>query len=91
MRPFRITTMLLAGMASLAAGPPVTTLDPIAIAVADIDAVLGWPKGHDVPWCDFAGRPGVVDASRTGHVRQTFVQDPDGYGIEINDSRAAAR
>ena len=152
MRMFGAATILLAGIASVAAGPPATTLDHIAITVADqqasiafyegafglreipiafpfkgprwlalgngaalhvqsgrtqrrdlpraehfaiavpdIDAVLVWLKAHGMPWCDFAGRPGVVDGSRTDHVRQTFVQDPDGYWIEINDSKAAAR
>jgi lactoylglutathione lyase len=59
-----------------------------AIAVPDIDAVLAWLRAHGIAWSDFGGHPGVVDASRTDHLRQTFVQDPDGYWIEINDSKA---
>jgi lactoylglutathione lyase len=56
-----------------------------AISVADLAPVIAYLRGHRIVWTDAQGRPGKVQAIRTDGVRQLYVQDPDGYWIEVND------
>ncbi len=58
----------------------------MAIALASIDPVMAWLKAHGQGWSDIAGTPGAINATRTDGVRQIFLQDPDGYWIEVNDA-----
>jgi 2-keto-4-pentenoate hydratase/2-oxohepta-3-ene-1,7-dioic acid hydratase in catechol pathway len=37
-------------------------------------------------WTDILGTPGAINNSRTDGIRQIFLQDPDGYWIEVNDA-----
>ena len=41
------------------------------------------------PFTDWPGNPGAIGVHRNGF-RQIYVQDPDGYWIEINDHRPPA-
>ena len=58
----------------------------MAIALASIDPVMARLKAHGQGWSDIAGTPGAINATRTDGVRQIFLQDPDGYWIEVNDA-----
>ena len=55
-----------------------------ALAVDDLDRVMAWLKAHGHSWSDFRGTPGAIKDDRSDGVRQIFVQDPDGYWIEVN-------
>jgi len=61
-----------------------------AIAVEDLDAVAARLSARGHVWGDFAGQAGVVSTGRSDGVRQIFVQDPDGYWIEVNDRQVGA-
>lgn len=56
-----------------------------AIAVADFAPVFAYLAAHRMRWTDSQGRIGKVQDIRTDGVRQIYVQDPDGYWIEVND------
>lgn len=58
--------------------------DHLALACADLDAVVEKLDGRHVSWTNMEG--GHVPQVRSDGVKQIFVQDPDGYWIEINDA-----
>ena len=58
----------------------------MAIAVASLDPILEKLKARGQSWSDVAGKPGVIQTMRTDGIRQIFLQDPDGYWIEVNDA-----
>jgi lactoylglutathione lyase len=60
-----------------------------ALSVADLAPTLAYLDSHGITWTDSEGRPGKVQAVRTDGVRQIYVQDPDGYWIEVNDKMKA--
>lgn len=59
-----------------------------AFSAGDFDEVLSYLQGHDVAFSDFKGTPGAVNVRPDG-MRAVFLQDPNGYWIEINDFPAA--
>ncbi|WP_404336084.1 VOC family protein [Sphingomonas sp. MMS12-HWE2-04] len=58
----------------------------MAIAVASLDPILAQLKARGQGWSDIAGTPGAIQTMRTDGIRQIFLQDPDGYWIEVNDA-----
>lgn len=58
----------------------------MAIGVASLDPILAKLKARGQGWSDVAGKPGAVQNMRTDGIRQIFLQDPDGYWIEVNDA-----
>jgi catechol 2,3-dioxygenase-like lactoylglutathione lyase family enzyme len=56
----------------------------IAIAAADFDAVLERLRAGGTGFSDMKGTPGAVNVRPDG-MRAIFLQDPNGYWIEIND------
>ena len=56
-----------------------------AIAVADLGTVIAFLDARRTLWTDSQGRIGKVQDTRTDKVRQIYVQDPDGYWVEVND------
>lgn len=58
-------------------------------AGAGFDATVERLTAAGVPFGEMPGRPGKV-TSRPDGVRQCFVQDPDGFWIEINDAAPRA-
>jgi lactoylglutathione lyase len=58
----------------------------MAIAVASLDPILAQLKARGQGWSDIAGTPGAINTMRTDGIRQIFLQDPDGYWIEVNDT-----
>lgn len=59
--------------------------DHIAIACGDMDAMIAKLAAQHVPWINMDGAH--VPQVRPDGVKQIFIQDPDGYWIEINDAR----
>lgn len=61
----------------------------IALAVQDLDATIAYLRAHGIGWSNFQEEAGKIGRDRSDGVRQIFVQDPDGYWIEVNDVAAA--
>ena len=57
-----------------------------AFSVDDFDAVLLLLQSAQLAYSDFKGTPGAVNVRPDG-MRAVFLQDPNGYWIEINDAR----
>jgi lactoylglutathione lyase len=55
-----------------------------AFSAPDFDAVLARLKAEGLAFSDFKGTPGAVNVRPDG-MRAVFLQDPNGYWIEIND------
>ena len=56
-----------------------------ALRVSDLDALIARVEEMGVPYSDWPGVAGAVSLRGDG-VRQIYVQDPDGYWIEVNDA-----
>jgi lactoylglutathione lyase len=57
-----------------------------ALATTALAPVLEVLKAHHVIWFDGNDVPGAVSHDRLDGVAQIYLNDPDGYVIEINDS-----
>ena len=66
--------------------PPTTKAVHFALRVPDVGAVAERAAALDVAYSDWPGAPATV-STRPDGVRQIYVQDPDGYWIEVNDAR----
>lgn len=55
-----------------------------ALRVSDLDALVARVQSLDIPYSDWPGVAGAVSTRGDG-IRQIYVQDPDGYWIEVND------
>jgi catechol 2,3-dioxygenase-like lactoylglutathione lyase family enzyme len=58
----------------------------LALAVSDFDGFLKFLDGKGVSYSDWPGEKHATNVRADG-VRQIYLQDPDGYWIEINDVR----
>ena len=58
----------------------------IALAVTDFDQYLSYLDDSGVAYSNFEGDSNTFQTRPDG-VKQVYLQDPDGYWIEINDSR----
>jgi lactoylglutathione lyase len=58
--------------------------DHLALACADINAFIANLDAHHILWSNMDG--GHTPQVRGDGVEQIFIQDPDGYWIEINDA-----
>ena len=67
------------------APPPTTKAVHFALRVPDLDALVARATALGVPYSDWPGVAGAVSTRGDG-VRQVYVQDPDGYWIEVNDA-----
>lgn len=56
-----------------------------AFSADDFDAVLAEVKAQGFAFSDMKGTPGAVNRRPDG-MRAIFLQDPNGYWIEINDA-----
>ena len=63
--------------------------DHIAIASGNMDATIAKLDARHIPWTDMEG--GHMPQVRPDGVKQIFIQDPDGYWIEINDTFKRAK
>ena len=57
-----------------------------AFSADDLDAVLAELQAKGYAWSDMKGTPGAINVRPDG-MRAVFLQDPNGYWIEINDFR----
>ena len=73
-------------------GPVPTTSKAIhlAVAVSELDAFVEHLDALGLDYSDWPGKPATVSVRGDG-IRQVYVQDPDGYWIEVNTARAATR
>jgi lactoylglutathione lyase len=55
-------------------------------SVASVDDFAQLLKKHNIPWEDRDGKKMAV-TTRVDGVKQLWVQDPDGYWVEINDAK----
>lgn len=69
-------------------GAPHNRWDHLALACADLDALVVRLDSLRVGWTDMEGHHAIQ--SRPDRVRQMFVRDPDGYVVEINDAMRPA-
>lgn len=58
----------------------------LALHVDDLAIVTTWLERHGIIWTDLAGNPRTMQVRFDG-VRQIYVQDLDGYWLEVGDSR----
>lgn len=63
---------------------PHSRWDHLALACADMDAFIANLDARHISWSNMEG--GHVPQLRGDGVKQIFIQDPDGYWIEINDA-----
>ena len=55
-----------------------------AVHVEDFDGFVADLRNRGIPFWDWPGKPNNVTGRPDGF-RQIYVQDPDGYWIEVND------
>ena len=55
-----------------------------SLAVKPFDKFVDYLRAQKIPFYDWLGLPGKI-AKRADGIQQVYVQDPDGYWIEIND------
>ena len=55
-----------------------------AVNVEDFDGFVADLRARNIPFWDWPGQPDNVTGRPDGF-RQIYVQDPDGYWVEIND------
>jgi lactoylglutathione lyase len=63
---------------------PHSRWDHLAMACADMDTFIAKLDSRHVAWSNMEG--GHSPQVRSDGVKQIFIQDPDGYWIEVNDS-----
>jgi lactoylglutathione lyase len=57
----------------------------MALNTPDFDTFLENVKNSDIPYFDWSGAPEKVSIRADG-IKQIYLQDPDGYWIEINST-----
>ena len=58
-----------------------------AVSTDDLDGFLMYLKNQGIEYSSLGGDKKYYIQKRPDGVRQTFIQDPDGYWIEINDAK----
>ncbi len=56
-----------------------------AISTPDFDTFVNRLKAREIPFQDWAGTSGNISVRADG-IRQIYVNDPDGYWIEVNSA-----
>jgi lactoylglutathione lyase len=65
--------------------PVVTALQVhLALRTPNLARTIDYLRAHGMRWQDNQGNVGRISSVRTDGVRQIFLQDPDGYWIEVN-------
>ncbi|MBL4675755.1 MAG: VOC family protein [Mucilaginibacter sp.] len=60
--------------------------DHICFSVPAIDKFVEMLKAKNIAYCNWKQVPGQVE-HRVDGVSQVYIQDPDGYWIEVNDAK----
>jgi catechol 2,3-dioxygenase-like lactoylglutathione lyase family enzyme len=58
----------------------------VAVRTDDLEKSIAYFDANRIAWSDFTGKPRTIQTRFDG-VRQIFVQDPDGFWIEVSDNR----
>ncbi|GAA0739000.1 VOC family protein [Sphingomonas japonica] len=72
-----------------AAPKPSNRNEHLAMHVDDLGTVTAWLDSQGLPWTNLAGEQRTMQTRFDG-VRQIYVQDPDGYWLEVSDTRGTA-
>ena len=56
----------------------------LSLTTSDLDKYIAYLKKNNVEYFDWPGASGQV-TTRPDKIRQVYIQDPDGYWIEINN------
>ncbi|HET7897785.1 MAG TPA: VOC family protein [Flavisolibacter sp.] len=67
--------------------PPITVPEKnthLCFSVPDVNAFVVTLQKNKIPFEDWPGKPSAI-TTRTDGIHQVYLQDPDGYWIEIND------
>ena len=68
--------------------PLVTTKSVhFALRVQSLDSVTSWLTANHLSWQNWDGQQGAITLRSDG-VRQIYLQDPDGYWLEVNEVKA---
>lgn len=59
-----------------------------ALRTDDLSQSIAYFDAAGIAWSDFTGKARTIQTRFDG-VRQIFVQDPDGYWVEISDTRGS--
>jgi catechol 2,3-dioxygenase-like lactoylglutathione lyase family enzyme len=62
----------------------VTRRTHFCVSAVDFDATISRFRSDGVAFCDLAGTEGKLQVRADG-VRSVYMQDPDGYWIEVNE------
>lgn len=62
----------------------------LALATKNIDAFVNRLTAMKIAYSDWTGKPNTVNERADG-VKQIYLQDPDGYWIEVNNTSAAKK
>ncbi|MBM6595118.1 VOC family protein [Microvirga pudoricolor] len=60
-----------------------------ALSTSDLEGVISDLGARGIPFSDFPGHESRIGSAPGGY-RQIFIQDPDGYWVEINDHGTSA-
>lgn len=58
----------------------------MALSMDNFDAFVAGMLANGIPFSDWPGEPNKVTVRPDG-IKQVYVQDPDGYWIEVNDEK----
>ncbi len=58
----------------------------LCLSTQKLDDFISNLKNHNIHYEDWPGKPNAITLRADG-VRQIYIQDPEGYWIEINDAR----
>ena len=62
-----------------------SSFNHFAFAIADFDEFLRYLRSEGVVYTSLGGGEDYFVSTRPDNVRQTWIMDPDGYWIELND------
>ncbi|MBB3909652.1 VOC family protein [Sphingomonas desiccabilis] len=68
---------------------PSNRMEHLALHVERLEVLTAWLDRHGMPWTNLAGDPHTMQTRFDG-VRQIYVQDPDGYWLEVSDDGGKA-
>lgn len=58
----------------------------MCFSVASVDDFVARIRARNISWVNAKGEPGLI-TTRVDGVKQVWVNDPDGYFIEVNDAK----
>lgn len=84
-----------AGMTLHIIGGRTTAVSPnrivhFALRTDDLDKSISYFDANGIAWSDFMGKPRSLQIRFDG-VRQVFIQDLDGYWVEVSDTRGGTQ